>query len=48
MVTISQCAQASGGRPAAILHFALVGVLPQTWLALRRYREHATKAVLTS
>jgi hypothetical protein len=41
-------AWAGGVRPAAILLFALVGVLPQTWLALRRYREHAAKAVLTS
>jgi MFS transporter, DHA1 family, inner membrane transport protein len=41
-------AWAGGVPPAAILLFPLVGVLPQTWLALRRYRVHAAKAVLTS
>jgi hypothetical protein len=42
-------AWAGGVPPAAILLFALVGVLPQTWLALRRYRVHAiAKAALTS
>lgn len=42
-------AWAGGVRPAAILLFALVGVLPQTWLALRRYRVHAiANAALTS
>ncbi|MBO0758842.1 MAG: hypothetical protein J2P54_23595, partial [Bradyrhizobiaceae bacterium] len=42
-------AWAGGVRPAAILLFAVVGVLPQTWLALRRYREHAiAQAALTS
>jgi MFS transporter, DHA1 family, inner membrane transport protein len=34
-------AWAAGIRPAAILLFALFGLLPQAWLALRRYRVHA-------
>lgn len=42
-------AWASGVRPAAILLFALIGVLPQAWLAVRRYRVHAiAKAAMTS
>jgi len=34
-------AWATGVPPVAILLFALVGVLPQAWLATRRYRAHA-------
>jgi MFS family permease len=32
---------ALGIRPGTILLFALAGIAPQTWLALRRYRKHA-------
>jgi hypothetical protein len=40
---------AVGIAPAAILLFALVGILPQTWLARRRYRSHAIdKAAMMS
>jgi len=34
-------AWAVGIAPALILLFALAGLLPQTWLAVRRYRKHA-------
>jgi hypothetical protein len=41
---IAAIAWASGVPPAAILLLALVGVWPQAWLALRRYRAHAVLA----
>jgi hypothetical protein len=39
----------AGFAPATILLMALLGILPQTWLARRRYRSHATdKAAMIS
>jgi MFS family permease len=40
---IAATALTAGATPALVLLFAIVGIVPQAWLARRRYQEHAQR-----